>query len=126
METILKFIGIYVIISGFLDAYKYHWQSQTIRKMGTAKGHSRKFINAALHNDIVKLVYLFVSGITYRRFDWFLILTSIIACFYMIELFVTIYLYYPYRCRKLNNFKRPNIFVYTINSLLPNKIRKRL
>jgi disulfide bond formation protein DsbB len=123
---IVQILGYYMLITGFYDAYKYHWQHQAIKKVGIAKGHSRKFILAALHNDHIKIMYLFFSGLLYSRFDWFLISTSIIAVFYMTELFFTIYRFYPYRMRGCPNFKRPNLILYLINSIMPNRIRKRL
>lgn len=123
---IVQILGYYMLITGFYDAYKYHWQSQAIRKVKLAKGHSRKFVLTALHNDHIKILYLFFSGLLYSRFDWFLISTAIIAVFYMTELFFTIYKLYPYRCRGLDGFRKPSIFLYLVNSLIPNRIRKRL
>jgi hypothetical protein len=81
---------------------------------------SRRFINWALMNDLVKLVY----GITIL--DLYIILSSILALGCMLHLWITIYIYYPYRMRGCMNFKRPNIFTYFINSILPNHLRKRL
>jgi len=111
---IKEIIGFIFIITGILDAWKYTWQSKKIQKAKSAKGHSRKFINVAIFNDIVKLVY----GIAIR--DIYIILTSLIALYCMINLFYVTYLYYPYRN------KRPYIFKYIWNSILPNKIRKKL
>ena len=109
-----------MIITGFFDAYKYIWESQAIRRIKTAKGHSRKFINVAMTNDIVRLIYLFIKP------DLFLITVTFIALFAMGYMFWTIYIFYPYRHRGLTGFKRPNLFIYYINSILPNSIRRRL
>lgn len=126
LEYLLQIVGIYLTISGLFDAYKYHWQANAIKKIKTARGQSRKFINAAIHNDLVKIVYLSLSAYILKRIDWYLLSSSIIALIFMLECWWTIYLYYPYRYRGLSHFKRPNIFIYIINSLLSNKIRKRL
>lgn len=115
-----------MIWTGILDAWKYIWQAQAIRKIGTAKGHSRRFINAALHSDHVKTLYLIGIGIVNSKVDWYLLSSAVVALFTMSYLWYTIYLLYPYRQRGLMNFKRPNIFVYLVNSLIPNNLRKRL
>jgi hypothetical protein len=122
----LDIVGVYLLVTGFLDAYKYHWQSEAIKKVGLARGHSRKFINAALHNDQVRIIYLTLCYMVYNRMDWFLMSSSLIAVVFMVELWYTIYKYYPYRRRGMLYFKRPNMFVYFINSLQSNKTRKRL
>ena len=108
------------MVTGFFDAYKYHWQCNAIRKVGLARGHSRKFINAAMLNDVIRFIYLILKP------DIFLISSCVIAIVYMTELWVTIYKYYPYRYRGLYNFKRPSAFKYFINSLMPNDKRRRL
>jgi hypothetical protein len=112
--------GIIFIITSYFDAIKYIWQSKAIKKAGTAKGQSRKFINAAIFNDIAKLIYAILIK------DIFIGISAIIALMTMIHCFYTIYKYYPYRMRGCQNFKRPNILLYLMNSLQPNSIRKRL
>jgi len=119
-ELVKDIVGIVLIISGFFDAYKYVWQAQKIRKVQSAKGQSRKFINAALVNDMIRLLYVSLIG------DLFLLFVTVIALFSMSYMFWTIYIFYPYRHRNLLNFKRPNLFIYTINSILPNRLRKKL
>ena len=113
-------IGILLIITGLFDSWKYIWQGQKIIKVKTAKGQSRKFINVAIFNDTVRILYALIIQ------DLFILATSLFVMGCMLYLFVVTYIYYPYRCRKLNNFKRPNIILYLINSILPNRIRKRL
>jgi hypothetical protein len=121
MNLILKdLIGGLLIITSIFDAIKYSLQASKIRKTKTAKSQSRKFINFAILNDIVKLGYGYVI------LDWFIIISSLLAIVCMIDLWYTTYIYYPYRCRGLLGFKKPNIIFYLINSLLPNRIRKRL
>lgn len=107
-------------ITGVFDAIKYRWNCIAIRKAGTARGQSRKFINTAIVSDLVKLTY----GIV--RLDVFIIFSALIALFFMLEQWITVYRYYPYKNRGLLNFKRPSLWVYFINSILPNNLRRRL
>lgn len=120
ISIILTITGALLTITGIYDGYKYHWIAAAIRKAGTAKGQSRKFINAAIINDIIRIIHCFII------LDWWLIASSVFALIFMIEHWITIYYYYPYRNRSRFGFKKPNIFLYLINSLLPNKIRKKL
>lgn len=114
-------LGVILTITGIFDAIKYHWQTVSIRKVRLAKGHSRKFINAAIINDLVRLFYfIFVKP------DLYLLISSIVAIICMVELYWTIYWLYPYKMRGCLNFRRPNILIYIVNSLLPNQYRKRL
>jgi len=120
-NIILKdILGGLLIITSIFDALKYSLQARRIQKAETAKSMSRKFINFALTNDFVKLSY----GVVIQ--DLFIIFSSILALGCMIDLWWQIYYWYPYKCRGLNGFKRPNIILYLINSILPNRIRKRL
>jgi hypothetical protein len=112
-------IGWLFILTSFFDSIKYHWNAAKIRQLKSSKGHSRKFINAALLNDIVRLVYAIVIN------DAYLFFSSILAMACMVELFILIYWYYPYRNRNKKNFKRPGLLKYFWNSLVPNKFVKR-
>jgi len=118
--TLKEIFGGLLIITSLFDAWKYIWQAKAIQKAGTAKGHSRKFINAAILNDIVKLCYGVII------LDLFIILSAFLALITMGYNYYTVYKFYPYRCRGLDGFKRPNFLYYVINSLIPNRIRKRL
>jgi len=118
--TLKDIFGILLIVTSIFDAIKYSLQAAKIRHTKTAKSQSRKFINFAILNDIVKLIYGFVIT------DWFIIISSILAIGCMLDLWYTTFLYYPYRCRGLIGFKKPNLIFYFINSILPNRIRKRL
>lgn len=120
MSILKSVIGVLLIVSGIFNSYKYVWQAQKIKKVKTAKGQSRKFINTALADDIIRISYSIVIR------DLYIFLVSLLAFVTMSYLFFIIYLYYPYRHRGLNNFKRPNLLLYTINSILPNSIRKCL
>lgn len=113
-------IGILLIITGIFDSWKYCFQAQKIIAIRSAKGQSRKFINCAILNDIVRVAYALAIV------DWYILATSLFAFFCMIYLLMITYFYYPYKGRGLNNFKRPNFMLYIINSILPNRIRRRL
>ena len=119
-NNILHFTGIILAITGWLDGWKYHISASAIRKVKSAKGHSRRFINYAIQNDIVRLIHcLFIP-------DWYLVFSTILALIFMAEHFYTLYLFYPYKLRGCSNFKRPNIFLYLMNSIVSNRIRKKL
>lgn len=113
-------LGGLLIITSIFDAFKYSIQARKIQKAKTAKSMSRKFINFALINDFVKLSYGIVIN------DLFIIFSSILALGCMMHLWWQIYWFYPYRMGGCSNFKRPNILLYLINSIVPNSIRKRL
>ena len=115
-----EIVGFLLIITSIFDAIKYSLQARKIQREQSAKSMSRKFINFALTNDFVKLAYGFII------MDWFIILSSLLALVCMLDLWYQIYKWYPYKCRKLINWKRPNIITYIINSILPNRLRKRL
>jgi hypothetical protein len=117
----LELWGIGLLITRFCDGYKYHIEANAIRRAKTAKGHSRKFINIAWGSDLYMLIYLLNNNI-----DWFMIISFIIALIFMTEHWITVYKFYPYKCRGLQGFKKPNLIIYLLNSLLPNKIRRRL
>ena len=115
-----RLLAWYLIFTGFLDAYKYHVGARKIRAVRTARGHSRNFLNWAIRNDIVRIIYLLI------HFDLYLLISSVLALLFMCEMWYEIYLHYSYKTRGLPNFKRPNICLYLLNSTLPNSVRKRL
>jgi len=118
--TLKQIFGALLVFTSIFDAIKYSLQAGKIRHIQSAKAMSRKFINFAIMNDVVKLLYGIII------FDGYIIISSILSLVCMLDLFYSIYMWYPYKHRGLLNFKRPNIFLYTINSILPNSIRKRL
>ena len=122
MEHIIlvNIFGILLVFTGILDALKYGIQGYKIQKAQSAKNFSRQFMNFALGNDIVKLAYGIVI------WDFYIVFTSILALVTMIYMWYQIYINYPYKYRNLRNFKKPNIFKYIWNSILPNNLRKRL
>jgi hypothetical protein len=113
--------GLGLIICRFYDAYKYYVQSKKIRKLGTAKGHSRDFGNIALGVDIFMLCYFI-----FKNFDLYMIISTIIMILFVAEYWFTLYWFYPYRMRGCSNFHRPDLWHYFLNSLQPDKYRKRL
>lgn len=119
-EIILNILGFLLVVTGVFDGIKYHWLAVAIRKIKTAKGQSRKFVNAALAKDLVMFAYMATNP------DWYIILMNFIGFVFTVELLITIYIYYPYRYRNLLNFKRPSFWKYFINSWQSNKTRKRL
>ena len=119
-DIITNIIGVLFVCTGILDGVKYKWNADKIRQVRTSRGHSRQFINVALLNDVVRTSYGFMIG------DWYIVISSLFAMVFMIDLFVTIYTFYPYKNRNKTWFKKPNIFEYFINSILPNSISKKL
>lgn len=119
-NILVNLFGILLIGTGVLDAAKYFIQGRKIRIAKSAKNFSRQFMNFALGNDLVKLIYGVII------WDFYIILTSILALVTMVYMWWQIYSFYPYKKRGLNNFRRPNILIYIINSLLPNSLRKKL
>lgn len=118
--TTKQVFGTLLLVTSVFDALKYSLQARKVVHVGTAKSMSRNFINWALMNDIVKLLY----GI--MIIDMYIILSSVLALVCMIHLWIVVYIYYPYRMRGCPNFKRPPVFLYFVNSIIPNRIRKRL
>jgi lipid-A-disaccharide synthase-like uncharacterized protein len=120
---IKQILGILLIGTSILDSIKYTIQARKIQKEQTAKSMSRRFINFALLNDLVKLTYgIFII-------DYFIIFSSILALICMIHLWWNIYIFYDYKHypREINIIiQRPNMFVYLWNSILPNQKRKHL
>lgn len=119
-NVLVNAFGILLIGTGILDAAKYALQGHKIQIAKSAKNFSRQFMNFALGNDLIKLAYGIII------WDFYIVLTSVLALVTMIYMWYQIFLWYPYRKRGLINFKRPNIFIYVINSLLPNSLRRKL
>ena len=118
--TTKQVVGALLVFTSIFDALKYAVQANKIRKQQSAKGMSRRFTNWAISNDIVKLTYGIIL------IDIYIIASSFMALGCMFYLWIETYLWYPYKHRGLSNFKRPNILLYLINSIIPNSIRKHL
>jgi len=120
LDTIKEFFGIALIFTGLFDAGKYSLQAWKIQKVKSAKAQSRKFVLMAIGNDVIKTIYsIFIL-------DIYIFLSSVIALFCMLHLWYVVYLYYPYKHRGLQYFKRPSLLKFTINAMVPNNIREHL
>lgn len=119
--TNLNLWGIGLIIARFYDGYKYFVQSRKIKELKSAKGHSRDFGNIALLIDGFMLGYFI-----FKNLDLYMIISTIIIILFVIEYWITVYRYYPYRMRGCSNFKKPNIWQYFLNSIQSDKYRKHL
>ena len=121
IEILINVLRGAVLITGCLDAYKYRFLTMKVARLKSSREISRKFLNASIVNRRIFFAY-----VSFVLRDWTLSLVSVIALYTMCEAFYHVYLYYPYRNRGLKNFKRPDIWVYFLNSISPNKNRKRL
>ncbi len=117
---IKEITGMIFILWGILDAYKYELQASKIRKVKSAKEHSRMFLNMAIGNDVYRLIYFW-----FINKDWYVLITALLAIIFMLDYWLQIYRFYPYRQKKYQN-KKPDILSYLVNSLLPNHLRKHL
>jgi hypothetical protein len=117
----LNLWGIGLIIARFYDGYKYYKQTQKIKKVGVAKGHSRDFGNIAIGVDGFMLLYFI-----YKNWDLYMIISTILMLLFVGNYWLTLYRFYPYRMRGCHNFKRPNLLVYFLNSIQLDKYRRRL
>ena len=104
-QILFSISGILLTITGIFDSIKYHWVAINIRKMGTAQGRSRKFINAAIINNLARISHCILTN------NLWVVLSSLLALCFMLEHWFMVYWYYPYRKRTQFGFKRPNIFL---------------
>ena len=119
--TVLKeTFGILLIITGIFDAGKYSIQAWKIQKVQSARAQSRKFVLMAIGNDLIKTVYSVLI------LDIFIFVSSVLALFCMLHLWYVVYLFYPYKHRGLHHFKRPSLWKFTLNAMMPNRLRERL
>jgi len=120
LETVKDIVGTILIFTGVLDALKYSLQAWKIKKSQSSKIISRKFVVFAIINDVVRLLY----SILIR--DVFIFVASILAFICMAHLWWNVYIHYPYKFKGLAHFKRPNIWIFTLNALIPNNLRRHL
>jgi uncharacterized protein with PQ loop repeat len=116
----INIVGCIFCITGILDAFKYLLQGHKIQTMKSAQTISRQFLNFAIGNDIVKLLY----GILI--WDFYVTFTSVLALVAMIYMWWEVYVYYPYTTYPKNGQDRPPLMLYIWNSLLSNRIRPHL
>ena len=121
MESLIDILRYSLFAMGIWDAYKYKIMSNKMARLKSSKEHSRTFLNGSIIYRILLWLYAWLV-----LDDWVITWTCVIALFTLIEAFITMYNYYPYKRRGLNNFKKPSLLTYTINSLIPNIWRKRL
>ena len=119
-ETLKAIVGVILIGTGVFDAWKYSLQALKIQHAKSARTQSRKFVLMAIGNDLVRTLY----GVL--LLDIYIILSGLLALVCMLHLWIVVYIYYNYKQRGLQNFRRPNIFVFTWNACVPNNLRERL
>ena len=116
-KNIIQFL---VLIAGIADAYKYSRLRQKIVKTKSSRDVSRMFALIAIICDVIFVAYTLIIK------DPFLIFVRGVALYTTIDLYFHIYLYYPFKTRKLKGFKRPSLWAFILNTLEPNGSRKRL
>lgn len=116
-KNILQFL---LLWAGVADAYKYSRLRSKIVRNQSSRNVSRMFSLIAIKCDIIFVLYVLLIK------DPFLIFVRGIALYTTLDLYYNIYLYYPFKTRKLKNFKKPSLWEFYINSLEPNHSRKRL
>jgi len=116
-KNVIQFL---VLVAGMADAYKYSRLRQKIMRTKSSRDVSRMFSLIAIVCDIIFVAYTLMIK------DPFLIFVRSVALYTTIDLYYYIYFYYPFKTRKLDNFKRPSLWTFILNTLEPNHIRKRL
>ena len=121
MELLIDILRYSLFAMGIWDAYKYKIMSNKIAKLKSSKEHSRTFLNGSIIYRVLLWLYAWLV-----LDDWVITWTCVIALVTLIEAWYIFYLHYPYKTRGFANFKRPSIWKYFWNSILPNHIRRRL
>lgn len=116
-KNVIQFL---VIWAGIADAYKYSRLRQKIVRVKSSKSVSRMFAIIAIICDVIFVLYTLLIR------DPFLIFVRGLALYTTIDLYYHVYLYYPFKTRKLNNFKKPSLWAFLVNTLEPNSTRQRL
>jgi len=122
MINILDIFRFILLITGVFDAEKYETQRHKIIKAKTAKSQSRMFLNKAFAIDVAKLSCIIVL----YPHDFILWIINILPLITIARVYWITYLYYPFKFRGLQHFKRPNFWIYFCNSWIANSRRKRL
>ena len=121
MNILTEILRWSLLIISLADSYKYKMISNKIAKLKSSREHSRTFLNISIIYRILLFIYSF-----FVLKDWVITWSCVIALYTLGEAFIAMYNHYPYKTRGFKNFKRPSLWKYTVNSLLPNHIRKRL
>lgn len=121
MDSFWHIFGALVLLFGLLDAWKYRILTNKITKYNSSKGQSRAFCNIA----VVHKLFLSIWAIFYLH-DVVVAVSTLLALYTSIQLWVTIWRFYPYYGRGRFGFKKPNICYYIYHSLLPNGVAKRI
>jgi hypothetical protein len=119
-NDILVIFRFLVLVTGFVDAIKYKIETNKIKKNQSSRNVSRLFTVLAIICDIILLGYVILIK------EPTLFIVRLMSLYFMCELYWWQYIYYPYKCKGLNGWKRPNLWKFLVNSLQPNKTRKRL
>ncbi len=114
-------LKIAVLITGFMDAYKYKMMAQKVSRLKASGQISRAFLLWSIINRVILLLYVWLL-----LGDKILITTCVIALYTMAEAFYYVYIHYPYRNRGLNNFKKPSVYAFIKDIYFPNKYGKKL
>ena len=100
-------VGLVFGALSLLDAWKYVWEYQAIKRLGTSAGHSRRFIDAALASDASRLLY----GLAVA--DWFVVFSGLTALVTMSMMWWAVWAYYPY-AKKHNRKHRPSPWEFLV------------
>lgn len=121
MDNLWIYFGLIVLIAGIGDSYKYRLLSNKIKRLSSSRGVSRQFINIAIFHKVI----LSIWAIFYLK-DWVVAISSLLALYTSLELWYYCYINYHFFGKGRFGWKRPNIFKYIWNSLLPNKITPKI
>ena len=121
MEILTEILRYSLFIMGVWDSFKYKIMSNKMAKLKSGKEHSRTFLNGSIIYRVLLWLYAWLI-----LKDWVITWTCVIALFTLAEAWYTLYIFYPYKTRGFKNFKRPSIWKYFWNSILPNHVRTRL
>ena len=122
--NIFKYIDIFgwvLIYVRFLDGWTYKLLADKIKKIKLSNGHSRKAANLHILIDLIMVIYFI-----FHTHDIYMAIAMVINTGFVVYYWNIIRIFYPYRMRGCLNFSRPSILVYLVNSLMPNKFRKKL
>jgi len=122
IQTIaIKVLKGIVLLTGFMDSYKYKLQAQKVCRLKSSGQISRLALLYAILHRVPLFIY-----VSLVLKDTILIAISFIALYTITEALYYTYRYYPYRNRGLKNFKRPSFYKFIKDTIEPHKYGKRL